>query len=682
MKRFPFATVLVVLLTAAWCVLFGRLALNALETANRNASSVDAKGYANDAVWKFRAAAFADPDAYCWSIAARKMLETGAWRVRTSDWDNEPHGREFHWAQLPAWCIALGARARMAATGEAVDAAVAAAGHALLPSLAFVCAVSLFLFLRCRFGIPTALFGWAVLLTSSGVFTSFSALKPDHHAFQLAFFLATWWPLLSAQLGWREAPSGAQPSPRQRRAFLAAGVAAGLELWIGGTVFLFALASYAVALAATFLAAGRRTELSWDGGAWKVFARAAAATGLACWLVEYAPGGSSWHLEVNHPLYALMLFALGEAVPAIGEWWLRRRTMRARDWAAVAAWTAVAVLPAVLILVLGGRVHAMRTEVMKFMHSYIAEFQPLSETGKNLGPVSFYFTYYHFGLPAVLVAAAYALFRRRQRAWSLALLASAAATAVFWWMMHLQLRWTNFAHAAAFASATLLFWEFRHLRRPRLGRTVLGGAFLALAAVNAQSLYLYWRQAAENGFAGEATAAVEQNIRVLLLKNALDAAPERQGAEEPTRLFLPISYGPAAAWHRTGTVLGALYWENVAGVDAQQRFEADGTEEGSVAEQIARERGIEYVCQLDGEIAEERYAALPEAVAKTLWARLAARKDVPAWLEEATDLEEAAEATVRIDLPALDEQRSRVRSGSRLFKPVIYRVRGADAPRE
>ena len=189
MKRFPFATVPVVLLTAAWCVLFGRLALNALETANRNASSVDAKGYANDAVWKFRAAAFADPDAYCWSIAARKMLETGAWRVRTSDWDNEPHGREFHWAQLPAWCIALGARARMAATGESVDAAVAAAGHALLPSLAFLCAVSLFLFLRRRYGTATALFGWAVLLTASGVFTSFSALKPDHHAFQLAFYL-------------------------------------------------------------------------------------------------------------------------------------------------------------------------------------------------------------------------------------------------------------------------------------------------------------------------------------------------------------------------------------------------------------------------------------------------------------------------------------------------------------
>ena len=49
------------------------------------------------------------PDGRWWIMHAERMAREGLWRIRSTEDDNAPEGREVHWSSLPMWnLVALG----------------------------------------------------------------------------------------------------------------------------------------------------------------------------------------------------------------------------------------------------------------------------------------------------------------------------------------------------------------------------------------------------------------------------------------------------------------------------------------------------------------------------------------------------------------------------------------------
>ena len=646
-----------------------------------NSRVLDASGHDVPPAWRGHKL-FGDPDAYCWMLYAADLLENGRWRIRHSSWDNVPDGRDVHWCQLPVWGIAALAKGWQRAAGLPLPAAVERAAAALMPLAGIVFLFAAFLAVRRRWGAGAAWLFLAGTATFNAVFFTFHPTRPDHHGFQLAFLVSAWLLLLAGNLGWRDAAPEAEAEEgaarRRRSAFLAAGVCTGCLFWLSATVAMFAAAGICLALGATLVRPDRRQleRLRWDGGCWAAWGRSAAATSLFLYFVEYAPRHFSMHLEPNHPLYALFLLGLGECIPLLGGWWTGTEKADRRWWANL-AWglAAVAALPYFLFAA-GTGGHAMQTQVMQLMHSGINEFQTLAGAAA-LGKMPLWAAAYSsYGLtPLYLLAAfAVALWPGRPAAWRLALLASAAMAAAFAGLAAWQVRWTSMAQTLAMVPCFLLLCAAR--RAPAAGRRPLAllvsVPLLVYALFSGSELLRLTRNAAEasrvDGYLLSGT--LFDRIQAIRLRAAMEEA-EGEGAAEKARLLLPISSGPAFAWHGGFRLLGALYWENVFGVADQYRILLDEEEGAPRAEEIVRRRGITHILATDPD------KPLPPEVAEkpTLEIRLLSGKDLPGWLERDEKLTKALDVQYVLDVPPLDDVRAAKRQLEGKRRLVAYRVK-------
>lgn len=659
-----------------------------LDLMEANSRMLDAAGRDVPEAWRGRKA-FGDPDAYCWLLAAEDLLARGAWRVRRTHWDNVPYGRQMHWCQLPVWGLAALAEGFMRAAGLPRHAALERAGTVLMPLAGIVFLFAAAWLVRRRWGTAAAALALPCLAASSPVFFAFHPTRPDHHGFQVAFFALAWFSLLAGGLGWRDAGAEGEGAARARRRFFAAaGFSTGCLFWVGATVALFAVAGVCLALGATLLAAGRTDAegVRWDGGAWRTWGRWAAACSFAFCLVEYAPRHFSMHLEPNHPLHALFLLGLGECIPSLGGWWLGTQKADRRWLAGLAAGlAAVAALPYFLFAARSAGGHAMQTPVMRLMHGGISEFRNLAEFAR-LGKVSLALAAYSlFGVVPLLLPAAFAagLWPGRPRAWRLEMLGAAAMAVAFAGLAVWQVRWGPMAQVAAVAPCFLLLVAAR--RAGRRWRRAAGLAvalpLLAYAAESAGDLLRLTRHAEEASRVDGSLLGVAwfDRVQALRLRAAMERA-EGEGAAERARLVLPVSSGPAFAWHGGFRSLGSLYWENVSGVADQYRILLDEGDGAPRAEEIVRRRGITHI------LAQEPDRPVPPEAAErpTLEMRLLAGRDLPEWLERDEGLTEAMRVRYVLDVPPLDDLRAATRrlEGTRTL--VVYRVKptGGETPPE
>lgn len=218
----------------------------------------------------------AGTDGYHWILQTETMVAEGALRVRRTDVDNAPEGREVHWSAPPRWWLAALARARAAVRpdlgpGLALEQVAPGAG-----------AVALGLILLLGAPVVARLMGSAAAALFAGawvavfpLYETFMVGIVDHHGWAAATALVSTLLLVVGGGGLvREGAGsgGGLPVPRARAArawFAASGVVAGLGLWVSAATLVPVLAGTAAgALLASRVRGGEGVRA--EPGAWRI----------------------------------------------------------------------------------------------------------------------------------------------------------------------------------------------------------------------------------------------------------------------------------------------------------------------------------------------------------------------------------------------------------------------------
>lgn len=609
---------------------------------------------------------FLEADSYAWLAHTRDLMNSGDWRIRHTFMDNAPYGRETHWSHLLIWTLRGMATAILAATGWPVARAVELAGVWSMPlfQVLFLSIAFLAVF-RKMGGFPAAALVF-IFLTFEGLSIAFFPLKPDHHAFQFFFTLASFACLQFGGMGWVR-PAGRPPAelelpalpepPEARRWFIASGVFGGLALWVGATVWLISLAVIALAmLPALPLFHAPQKDETYLPTLWRSWVAAGCLIGLVCYLLEYAPRHFSMRLEVNHPLYWISWMGV-----ALG---LEQLARLRRPLAPSFARAARLLFPGLLALALPLAVfwgpdawHQMNDPFLKrLVAKYITEFLPsqVIRDGNFLSLLAS-FRCYFLALPWV---GALLFFRRIRTPQRQRLLATAFLYASLFLALTLyQQRW-GFSLAAALVWLTLLLLAELLVRGPRayaLLPRMLGGALLALILLD--------------GFHSDfSRLRLERNIsrNVALPQSWIESNLQKRNA---------LRWGLAAGtnhWRFVGMApevpmfyyfsgipsVASYYWENAAGWRAEATLLADTSPNAEAARKIARERGLTHIVSVIQSSYPEIYYFIASGNHDPLFAAL---HTLDGWLTYAP-------FTNRPSWTAIDEPLSQIGQSGYVFK--------------
>ena len=573
------------LLLAAWFAGMSVLLDHAVRLFERR-TTPDPANLAAPAPWR-DSRLFVDPDSYAWLSYARDLRESPHFRVRFTRMDNAPFGRPVHWAQLPVWSLCAIA-AGLEAVGIPAPGSLELAGRILLPLLGFLFFSALWFFLHRR--IPPLLAALVVLSLAVALFWDFHPLRPDHHGFHLAAAAAFVLPLLFSSFGL------APPSRRGRLPFILSGFFGGVALWLGATVFYFALA--AAALAAVLAIFPKPSSASpVTPRLWRLWGIAGFASSLFFWLLEYAPNHFGMRLEANHPLYALSFLGIGETLCCFACWRHQNRRLSPAFLAHFAfAVAAAASLPA-LVLFGPADWYIPRSPLMLRLHARdIDEFLSLAAFA-SVKSRSFAALLLPPLLPAI---AAIPLLRRPfSRRALFALPFFFVFLALFLW----QNRWERFT---AF-SAALLFLAAVSAPPPPL-RHPLFSRFLPPALLLLQLCWGLWNNmsALPALFRGLATdpaylrafqfRALAAQIRPAI--SSPDVVPTPH-ASAPV-VLAPAEFAPSLWYFARIPSLASLYWENLPGNAAAAAAFADPDPDAPSAAAVVASRRVSHLFMLEG----------------------------------------------------------------------------------
>ncbi|MDW8343092.1 MAG: hypothetical protein RMM51_01210 [Verrucomicrobiae bacterium] len=552
---------------------------------------------------------FLDNDPYCWLMYAQQMVEQGIWRVRNTDFDNVPFGREVHWSQSVSWClVGLGWLIRQT-TGGGWREAIEAGAVWLNPMLLVGWLSATGWVVARRLGVVPAVLWVVVVVTLPDVGWAFHPLRPDHQTFHWMFALGTAIALTFGGLGWVQAGGASRaewewwrgwPMPSRQEArwwFLGAGVLSGLGLWTGATVQFFAIGAVSVgALVLAVLmparAGGDGAEAAgYDPSLWRWWGVTGMVSALVMYVVEYAPQHFAMRLEVNHPLYATAMWGVGEAMVVLTSQRMRGDKLSARDWARLSvSGLAMAAVP-LLVWWGGADWHRMRDGQMSRLHEFITEFY---SWGRFVGGGVWRQWWQGYGVLPVFALGAIWLAgnpRLRVQEWAalwLGFFLSWFFLALLFW----QVRW---AGAYALATAWVTVWVVYVLGRNKREISGWGRRAWATAAgaiATAQALWFGWNQ----------QVLFHQLRRGSAWDEALvDAAMKRHLAEglasasdqEALRVLCEADLGTALFYFGRIRSVTTFYWENVQGLHAATAVLAAREEEK--ARSVISERGLTHV---------------------------------------------------------------------------------------
>jgi hypothetical protein len=251
-----------------------------------------------------------------WILQTQQMLATGAWRIRSIDYENAPQGREVSTPSPYRWWLATVAWGMHLVSGEPMAPAVERAALWADPVLLVLLLIGAAFFVRVLCG------GYAAALTAAGLATlfpfavAFQPGAPDGSVLVLVAATATVLPIAAA-VTVLATTAGASTNRRQLRVcFAAAGAAGGLLTWLSVAAAVPMLLGITVggALAAWRARAGASLGAAATVAAapWWWWAGAGAIASLGGFLAENAPEHlATWVLRVNHPLYALAWIGAG-----------------------------------------------------------------------------------------------------------------------------------------------------------------------------------------------------------------------------------------------------------------------------------------------------------------------------------------------------------------------------------
>lgn len=549
-------------------------------------------------------------DSFYWLALADVAATGGLTRTHWTFVDNPPEGRAVYWASLLPWTIA--AVTHFVSAILPMDN-VREFSAFLVPLVLWfaLLALSLPFFLRIS-GVAGVVAGLSGLLFLPGLQRDFGALRLDHHGASDGAIL-----LCIAAL------AAAMASEKLRRLVLVSAVAGAFAFWIQAPVS--AVVINAAGIAAAFhiwaIYDRRRGAPPIDAATWQLWGRVGGAITLGLYVLEYAPHYLGMRLEVNHPVYAINWWALGEGLA----WLTKRESADARPPRVfgILSLLGIALLPALLVF---GPVEwfLFRDAFLVRVHGVIAEFLPMRALFASswlgllsaLGP----------GLLAIPVAVVF-IVRARLSERHLLALALTLASAV----IALSLAWQH-NRFIGLANAMLTLLLVVVLAHVPVGARRNSAASLALilALIPAATLFLHLGRLEATGQPRSGFVARVQQ-RDLALRLAQLVPPHER------TVLTGFDEAPVLSAMAGFQTTGALYWENREGLRKTVLFFT--AEDDDAAHDILLKNEIRcVVLDASPQILEKLYycrhgEVSKHGIEKTMAFRLATGQQVPHWLE-------------------------------------------------
>ena len=563
-------------------------------------------------------------DAMTWVRHSLSLAEGDRLRLRHTQIDNAPDGREVHWNSGWAWAIAGAGRVQQMSTGGPLANAVEKATVWLNPLAFMIAIVALSAWTARHAGALAGVFVAAATALHERIAEGFLPGYVDHHGLLTACVLGIVLGAVAMGAGWWRAPNPgpstllpASCAEARAGAFLSA-VSGAVGLWISAASVVPAIALTAlagIAIARDFGPTRARHGESFDAAAWRLWGRVGAAGSFAFYLAEYFPDHLSWHLEANHPLYALAWLAGGELVARVGEGRLAPRELL---WPVAAA-----LAPLAVALAGGARVLAFADPFLAGVHKDISEFRPLWSTLRRSDAGTIFRLAVVDALP--LGAAAITLALRRGRApvtLAFATLIAGGLLVMAWW----QTRWHMNASAAQIplALALIAYWTGQ---RPPAVRWACAAA--VVATLYAPGAWIGYTEIQRQLAARSVRLA---DARVMLSRDIAGAL--RAGAPQSDIVVLASpNVSTRVGYYGRMRTLGTLYWENNAGLRAAAEILSEESDERACTLLAAR-RVTHIVFVSNDEFLAEYYTLLhpdatPEGWLRSLGGRIAAARPLP-----------------------------------------------------
>lgn len=600
---------------------------------------------------------FLDGDAYFWIAHAREMVRTGAWRIRHTFMDNAPFGRPVHWNQSVSWMLLAAGWLRHVLAGEGWSEAIEKGALYAGPAQWILLLFALGLMLYRRVGAVPA--GLAVL-TLAGMQSLqwvFHPLRPDHHGLHIAFLLGSLSCLILGGLGWVSTRPATARNPAffrplewpdaasARLYFGLSGFLGGLGLWTGATVQILGIGLVAVGalLLVFFMPPSLKKEgqdrAAYVPGLWRRWGVTGAATSLAFYALEYLPGHAAMRLEVNHPLYALTWFCVGEILARVSAWRLGLARLKRKDLWILGALVAGALALPVLLAAGPAEWHYLRQPWAWRMSRFIRETRPIREF-PGQGVLATLLLQAGL-LPLFLLAAPALAGPRHTRLYEWAVLwMSFLPPLAFLVAGVMQVRWLSMFCATSvwlMAVVLALAWRLSEAR-PALRSAVRAG--LVLLAL--QTLLLARLQVREVADIAAGRVAYDPLIRGQLQRLFVARLAALNADGRLRVLTEPDLAGPL--YHFGGmSGVESFYWENRDGMAAATAFFSDPGD--AEARAVARERGLTHVilphtpemAHLFTFMREGRFSE--EGARKAMAGRLVSKPDkLPPWIHKDEEL--------------------------------------------
>ena len=541
------------------------------------------------------------PDAQVWTRHALSLQEGHALRLRHTDIDNAPMGRDVHWNSGWAWAIAGAGHVHRAVTGLPLARATERAGMWLNPLALFIAILVFSSWTLRRLGVMPAIFITAAMALQPRILEGFFPYYVDHHG-----LLAV--AVLGLVLGAIAMLRGV------RGAAIFSALSGAFGLWVSA-------ASAIPAITVTAVAGAIIATPNGDARAWRLWGAVGAAAALAFYAFEYFPDHMSMRLEVNHPLYAIAWLAAGELVAR------RMRPVamgRAQLWW---PWIALLALPAT-ILAGGANVLSFTDPFMARLHAqHIREFLPMWKVLADASPGAILRICVLEATPLAAALVTLAILRKRSpRLLVFTTLVAAPLLAMAWW----QARWQLNASAAGVVLALVLVetWTANRDARARALAAAAVAAILFLPGAWDRYYMTYAALAARVVNPGEAQMALSRDVAAVLR------------ATQPSGEIILLSSpngSTGVGYYGEFRSLGTLYWENAEGLKAAARIFS--TSDDAEAERLMRARRVTHVAMFGEENFIEPYllllnpGATPQMLQRSFGWRLLAGAEIPAWLE-------------------------------------------------
>lgn len=586
---------------------------------------------------------FLDNDPYYWIRYAQRVARGEVLRVRETDLDNVPYGREVHWNSGFVWLLVASGLVASLFTGQPLVQAIETGSLYANPVFFLIVLGGTGWWIARRWGVSYAAALVFTLSALPAVMWDFGFARPDHHGMHNAAALVLLLGLMVAGGGWVAGSRRHNASPAAlgaaQRAMTLSALGAATGLWVGATQQIFILAGAGAGLTAAIFWPTRKNETaeSLAPELFRRWGRVGAVSSLALYVVEFFPDHLGMRLEVNHPLYAFALWGAGEILGAAAEWKTSGRPPRGGDlWKLIAAAVLVA-LPALALLAGPADWHVWHNPVMKRQHSFIDEFEPFTNALRASGWTTMLA---RFGLlPLAIPLGAMLVFSRRiVPSLRAGLLVGLGASVVTGAMLFVQVRWAGLLSIslaclflAALRAGSLWLGESRIAS---WRKTIFGAGYTAAVL----PLIFFFAMGFRDGLARREAKVMDPVLAWTIANRDLAFNLKRLEQLGPVRVM--SGPGQTPALHFFGGIRGtaSLYWDNEKGVaDAAFFFADQGDAE---ARRIARERGITHVVlQADTTLAESSVRIAldsddPELIKQSLAYRLAnPAGEVPKWLE-------------------------------------------------